>query len=409
MADSQPIIYQAPKAKGKLDSKDINQRLSRLINTPQYLLGYNNFIHANREKMVKKEHMVVKIKEKVYLVTNPYEVNINDYDDDIGAKSKNYFNADIEDRSFYPIWEILMRFDLVDINSKSFVSAHVAGGTEGPVQAVVHYRDQFAKKNSKSDKHVLLQVKSGREHVMGMDQKFLKDKRISAGKSAQADLVVADGGGNWLSLTTEEQEGYQLILDQIITAARSLKNGGSFVLKLYECFTLVTVKYVYLLQHMFDSVQMIKPLMSRGFVAERYLVCQGFKKDKKLDGLLSALEGLQNIPDGWYRVELFQGLEIPSNLMTWVQASNEELIRHFLISMNRLVKYVKGEIYRGDEYVLFRREQIAATNKWTETFFPAPNKLSEKLTQLKSSNTMLVKQSNDAAIDLGERMAAVRS
>ncbi|CAN0429179.1 unnamed protein product, partial [Scytosiphon promiscuus] len=54
------------------------------------------------------------------------------------------------------------------------------------------------------------------------------------------------------------------------------EEGGSFVCKLFECWTESTAALVYLLHRKFRRIAIIKPITSRPASGERYLVCTGF-------------------------------------------------------------------------------------------------------------------------------------
>ena len=62
---------------------------------------------------------------------------------------KTYFDSDkkpdILSRAFYKLWELFFMFDLIDLKSKDFVSAHLAEGPGSFIQATMFYRDKFAK------------------------------------------------------------------------------------------------------------------------------------------------------------------------------------------------------------------------------------------------------------------------
>ena len=91
-----------------------------------------------------------KDKKKVYLVVNKFERYIDNYDQNIGSMSANYFGLkngipDILSRGFYKLWELLFMFDLIHLDQKNFVSAHLAEGPGSFIQATMFFRDKFCK------------------------------------------------------------------------------------------------------------------------------------------------------------------------------------------------------------------------------------------------------------------------
>ena len=51
----------------------------------------------------------------------------------------------------------------------------------------------------------------------------------------------------WIDENYQEQEAYKLILGEIITAFKVQEKGGSFVLKLFEIYTDISIKMISIL------------------------------------------------------------------------------------------------------------------------------------------------------------------
>ena len=113
----------------------------------------------------------------------------------------------------------------------------------------------------------LTQVKT----ISNFKKDVLKSKKY-------ANLVTADGGFEWNDENYQEQEAYRLVLGQIVSALRVQAKGGSFVLKLFETFTDVTLKMLYILTSSFYGENYIyKPYYSRESNSEKYIICKNFK------------------------------------------------------------------------------------------------------------------------------------
>ncbi|CAN0038687.1 unnamed protein product [Ectocarpus sp. 4 AP-2014] len=91
------------------------------------------------------------------------------------------------------------------------------------------------------------------------------------------DLVVADGGFE-AARDALQQEGLlsPLVHAEALTALLLLREEGSFVCKLFECWTESMAALLYLLHRKFRRIAIIKPITSRPASGERYLVCTGF-------------------------------------------------------------------------------------------------------------------------------------
>merc|ERR1711871_1235792 len=122
-------------------------------------------------------------------------------------------------------------------------------------------------------------------------------KKEVAKSKKYADLVTADGGFDWSDENYQEQEAYQLILGEIIGALRVQNKDGSFVLKLFETFTISSLKMIYILSSFYQETYIWKPLFSRESNSEKYIVCKGFKYDQKKDkaSLEEKISKLENI------------------------------------------------------------------------------------------------------------------
>ena len=69
----------------------------------------------------------------------------------------------------------------------------------------------------------------------------------------------------------------QLILCEVFYALVMQKQGGTFILKIFDVFHKPTVDILYLLCYYYKNVSIIKPHTSRIANSEKYVVCQGFK------------------------------------------------------------------------------------------------------------------------------------
>ncbi|KNH03873.1 methyltransferase [Perkinsela sp. CCAP 1560/4] len=111
------------------------------------------------------------------------------------------------------------------------------------------------------------------------------------------DLVVADGGFNLTGKEAfQEVLSGRLLLCETILALRTLKDGGSFVLKAFDTLTPFTVSLIYILTFCFETVQLCKPTRSRVVNSERYIVGRRLSAKKRSDSVFRAvLDQLQSV------------------------------------------------------------------------------------------------------------------
>ena len=159
-------------------SKNNDVKFSSNIDYPRFAFGFQHFIHQSKDKMEKTKEF--EGKKKVYQVLNHFERYIDNYDEDIGKTSKQYFDLgknkpDILSRGFYKLWEILMIYDLIDVNNKNFTSAHLAEGPGSFIQATMFFREKFSK-HWKDDQYYAVTLHSEDEgkHVPELEKKFVE-------------------------------------------------------------------------------------------------------------------------------------------------------------------------------------------------------------------------------------------
>jgi 23S rRNA U2552 (ribose-2'-O)-methylase RlmE/FtsJ len=387
------------------------------IDLPRFYLGFQHFTHAMKNKTVKFKDF--EGKKKVYLVLNPFERYIDNYPDDMGNTSKKYFQIeknkipDILSRAFYKLWELLFLFDLIDKKQDKFVSAHLCEGPGSFIQATMFYRDMFAK-NSKQDKFhaITLNSEDTPHYVPEIEKKFTeyyenekpirliqhktynkKIARASVDKDdgditnpktlklfggqmdTKADFITADGGFEWANENTQEQEAYKLIFAEILGAIKIQAKGGNFVLKMFETFTPVSVKFIAILQDFYNKVYITKPLTSRISNSERYIVCMDFKfKDtdaeyKKYIKKLDEIHEKSHKNSKLYLLDIFPEYEMSQDLINSMIEANTFVANNQYKMVNEMLQYIDAKNYYGDVYQMRREQQIMAHKWWINKYF----------------------------------------
>jgi len=91
------------------------------------------------------------------------------------------------------------------------------------------------------------------------------------------DVVTGDGGFDFSTDFNQQEIAIgKLLFAQIAYAVCIQKYGGSFVLKLFDCFMDHTIDLIFLLSTMYEKVYIVKPQTSRYANSEKYIVCTGF-------------------------------------------------------------------------------------------------------------------------------------
>lgn len=398
-----------------------NPVLHNNIEFAKFSLGFHYWIHASKNKTMVFERFIKK--KQVYQVVNGYERYIDDYDENIGTISKEYFNLDINkkpnilSRAFYKLWEILYYYNIIDVNNKSFTSAHLAEGPGSFIQATMFFRDLYAKE-SKNDKYYAITIhgETDDEEYLNLEKDFVdyyskeKPQRLFMHKTyssqiagasktkdngdllqiktienfkkeigQKVDFITADGGFDWTNENIQEQECSLLIYAQIVAAINIQKQGGNFVLKMFEMFTSLSLKFIIILKYFYEEVHIIKPLTSRSSNSERYIICRKFKYDEKQ--IKNILNVMTNVLDEinkesvrlamnktLYIIDIFPDIKISDELIINMIAINTELSNQQFKVINKMIEYIEGSNFHGDSYQRYKNRQILLSKYWLETF-----------------------------------------
>jgi 23S rRNA U2552 (ribose-2'-O)-methylase RlmE/FtsJ len=116
------------------------------------------------------------------------------------------------------------------------------------------------------------------------------------------EIITADGGFDFsVDFNNQETMATQLILCEVFYALAMQKQGGTFILKIFDVFHKATIDILYLLCYYYNNVSIMKPHTSRIANSEKYIVCQGFKIShsgkiiEQVAGLFSSLCSTQRI------------------------------------------------------------------------------------------------------------------
>jgi 23S rRNA U2552 (ribose-2'-O)-methylase RlmE/FtsJ len=208
-------------------------------------------------------------------LTNYYE-NVNHFD-----KYKRI------SRAFYKLYELDYTYDIIDKKNDNLKVGNLCeapGGftecilvlrknipTKIFTQSILECEIQFSKKIPK-DLITFGSQMTGDLYNPIVIQDFVN--KIPDGY----DLITADGGIDVSKdYKYQEQLSIKLILAQILTAFKSLKTGGTFVLKVFDIFMLPTIQLLFLVYNNFNEFIITKPIVSRPCNSEKYIIAKKFK------------------------------------------------------------------------------------------------------------------------------------
>jgi 23S rRNA U2552 (ribose-2'-O)-methylase RlmE/FtsJ len=399
-----PIAIELPLIKDIIFDNDAEIKLSTNLDYSKFSLGFHYYIHANKNELNVLEQF--EGKKKVYLVMNEFENIIDNYEENIDDIAKKFFDnskiSEIVNRNFYKIWELFFMFgdNIIDLKKEDFISAHLAENSASCIQAVMFFRDKYSKKNiSKQDKYYAIT-----EHIKDLEKNFIeqcekeKPQRLLLHKdsdkvintiSNKVDFITADINFDLINENLQEQEAFQLILEQIINAVKIQKSGGSFICKFYETFTLTSLKLISILSVLYNKVYFVKPLMSRTSSSEKYAVCLGFKytsKDKEYTNIINKLDTVFKLSqDNKSKkiVDLFSSYQIPQVLFNTMIQINTNIGNKQQKNINETVSFINAQNFYGEIYQNNHEKQIQASKFWIQHFFPDIEHYAEYIEKIK--------------------------
>jgi 23S rRNA U2552 (ribose-2'-O)-methylase RlmE/FtsJ len=425
---------------------------SNNIAYPEFNLGFNYFIHQAKDKMDqtekfanrKKIYLVTSLFEKNIdykeetddgLKFTSIDKGIKNFIKDINPKFPQILN-----RAFLKLWEILVMFDLIP-DENTFVSSHLAEGPGSFIQATILYREMQAKlkliKSFDKDKYYGVTLHSDHEHLL-MQKEFIKyfeDEKLdrlniletksiqeikdmyggskkykdivtngdltkistinifggakdNKGYAEPSDLITADGGFDWKKENLQEQEAYRLIFSEIVAALKLQKNGGNFVIKIFESFTKVTIKMIELLRVFYKKVYLVKPYTSRISNSEKYVVCKDFDKSLLTAPILKKLEDMilsMNKNELFNIIDIFTDCIIDDHqeLIKAYKNINLELLLKQYTGINNIIRFINLDNYNDIDFNTFLDKQIEASHFWNNTFLN--DKIFKKINKICSS------------------------
>ena len=199
-------------------------------------------------------------------------------------------------RSFFKMIEIINIFNL-QYDSKPINTFHLAEGPGGFIEAIAKIR------NCKHDTYTGMTIidnnndpnipswKKTETFLKQNPNVFIETGIDNTGNilslqnfdhcknkyASSMELITGDGGFDF-SIDFNKQEIHiaNLLFAQMCYALVMQKFGGSFILKLFDCFMPHSIDILYILSSFYEKVYVIKPNTSRYANSEKYIVCKGF-------------------------------------------------------------------------------------------------------------------------------------
>jgi 23S rRNA U2552 (ribose-2'-O)-methylase RlmE/FtsJ len=246
-------------------------------------------------------------------------------------------------RSYFKMIEIVNTFNIHFDSTKPICTFHLAEGPGGFIEAILKMRNNtndtyigmtiLDDKNDysipawKKTEHFLRQNKNVRIEN-GADKtgnilslaNFEYCKELYGGTM---ELITADGGFDFsVDFNNQEIHIAKLLFAQMCFAITMQKCGGSFILKVFDCFMQHTIDIIYILSSFYEKVYIIKPNTSRSANSEKYIICKNFLYSSSTQFypyLYNAFSKMVNAHSHIYR---FLNISIPYCFVTKLEEYN---------------------------------------------------------------------------------------
>ena len=264
-------------------------------------------------------------------------------------------------RSFFKMIEIVNTFYF--LNEKSSINCfHLAEGPGGFIEAFIH------KRNNNNDKYYGMTLISNDVNIPSWKKSihfinkykniileygasntgnlFLYDNLIYCKNKYENSMeyITADGGFDFsIDFDKQEELSYKLILCQTLYAIIMQKQGGNFILKIFDIFKYKTIEILFLLSNIYEYIYIYKPYTSRIANSEKYIICKNYKKviPNINDNILKNFNDIMNNTDNLISIFDFK---IPKLFLNKIEEINsvygQQQIENISYTINIIREYL---------------------------------------------------------------------
>lgn len=192
------------------------------------------------------------------------------------------------------------------------------------------------------------------------DGNIISLENIDSLDSESADVVIADGGfstwelnesnENKNKLITFQQDliSLPLIISEILAALKLLKRDGLAVIKIFDTHSSTLLSLIYLLKQVFETVDVVKPNVSRMSNSEKYLVLQNVSNDQNKRNLVELLRrSVAGFQDDTELFPVYHEIEMNISDETFLKSysdMDDDVTKRQLDLLTRIAKEMKYQL-----------------------------------------------------------------
>ncbi len=319
--------------------------------------------------------------DKMKKIGNPNELIHISY-------NKDFYNNSIAkytplSRSYFKMQELIYDYNLL-LQNKNISIGCLAEGPGGFMEAIYNYRHN----KNRNDCIYGITLASTNKHIPGwkkmLENMSLNDKGIEINygnlynindiklfianfKKQKAYLVTADGGFDYsVDFNNQEQLSHRIIFCEIVTAVSIQEVGGHFICKIFDIFTLLSLKMIYLLYCLYDEVYITKPQTSRLANSEKYIVAKGFKGIEN-----DMLENLHKLVQDWKGISGviydFTNFELDNGYIYDIYQYNCTYVNNQITYIKKTIDLIKNKPEK-DRYLKIIKQQVNNAIAWCQKY-----------------------------------------
>ena len=188
------------------------------------------------------------------------------------------------------------------------------------------------------------------------------------------DIITSDGGFDFSSdFNNQEILSQPLILAEILYAIAFQEIGGMFVLKMFDCFTLLTVQYLYLLTSVYEKVYVYKPNTSRMANSEKYIVCINYINTA--ENRNAFIQAIPNILSDSYNIKSIIKFDIPLYFYQRIEEINAILGQQQLEAISSTISLITHKTQK-EKLINLKETNVQKCISWCNKHNFNYNKLS---------------------------------
>jgi hypothetical protein len=173
--------------------------------------------------------------------------------------------------------------------------------------------------------------------------------------ASSMDIIIADGKNkninNHPDSDTLEEVNMRLLFGQLCYAVCMQKQGGTFIMKISDCFMEFTMDILYILCGFYENVYITKPDTCSPTNSEKYVVCRNFIFKNTLifgEYIHSAFSTMMEIP---IEVSIRRFLTIPISMgfSNKLEEINVILGQHQLDAIHQTILFIENKSNQKQE------------------------------------------------------------